>query len=77
MDTIYRTKEFGHVIEMDDFMKEVAYGSSNGEKNITRNITPIHYVSKTSKVGTTEKRICEREMSEMQRYPRDYDDFER
>ena len=77
MDAIYRAKEFGHLIEMDDFMKEVVYGYSNGEKNITHNITPINYVSEASQIGTTEKRICEREVSKMQRHTRDYDDFER
>ena len=77
MDAIYRAKEFGHLIEMDDFMKEVVYGYSNGEKNITHNITPINYVSEASQTGTTEKRICEREVSKVQRHTKDYDDFER
>ncbi|MCI5805097.1 MAG: hypothetical protein MR029_02075 [Clostridium sp.] len=77
MDAIYRAKEFGHLIEMDDFMKEVVYGYSNGEKNISYNITPINYVSETSKIGTTEKRICDSNMSKMSRSSRDYDDFER
>ena len=72
-----RAKEFGHLIEMDDFMKKAVYGHSNGEKNIAHDITPINYVSETSQTGTTEKRICEREVSEMQWYTRDYDDFER
>ncbi len=58
-------------------MKEVVYGYSNGEKNITHSITPINYVSEASQTRTTEKRICEREVPEMQRYTRDYDDFER
>lgn len=77
MDAIYRAKEFGHLIEMDDFMKEVVYGYSNGEKNISYNITPINYVSETSEVGATEKRICDSSMSKMSRTSRDYDDFER
>lgn len=77
MDAIYRAKEFGNLIEMDDFMKEVVYGYSNGEKNITNNITPITYVSEASQTGKTEKRICEREVSKMQRHTKDYDDFER
>lgn len=51
MDAIYRAKEFGQLIEMDDFMKEVVYGYSSGEKNITYNITPIHYVSESSTYG--------------------------
>ncbi len=48
MDTIYRAKEYGHLIEMDDFMKEVVYGYTSGEKNISYNITPINYVSEAS-----------------------------
>ena len=58
MNAIYKAKEFGHLIEMDDFMKEVVYDYSNGEKNISYNITPINYVSETSVVGATEKQIC-------------------
>lgn len=77
MAAIYRTKEFGHLIEMDDFMKEVVYGYSNGEKGISYNISTINYVSEASQTGTTEKRICERNMSQMSRTSRDYDDFER
>ena len=77
MDAIYRAKEFGHLIEMDDFMKEVLYGYSNGEKNISYNISPINYVSETSQTGTTEKGICKRGMSKMSRTSKDYDDFER
>ena len=75
MDAIYRAKEFGHLI--DDFMKEVVYGYSNGEKNITHSISPINYVSEAGQTGTTEKRICERDMSKMSRTSRDYDDFTR
>lgn len=77
MDAIYRAKEFGHLIEMDDFMKEVVYGYSNGEKNISYNITPINYVSETSAIGTTEKRICDSDLPKMSQTSRDYDDFER
>ncbi len=77
MDAIYRAKEFEHIIEMNDFMKEVIYGYSNREKNISYSITPINYVSETSEVGTTEKRICDSSMSKMSRSSRDYDDFER
>lgn len=77
MDAIYRAKEFGHLIEMDNFMKEVVYGYSNKEKNISYNITPINYVSETSEVGTTEKWICDSSVSKMSKTSRDYDDFER
>ena len=48
MDAIYKAQEYNHRIEMDDFMKEVIYGYTNGEKNITRSITPITYVSEES-----------------------------
>lgn len=77
MDAIYRAKEFGHLIEMDNFMKEVVYGYSNKEKNISYNITPINYVSETSEVGATEKWICDSSVSKMSKTSRDYDDFER
>jgi hypothetical protein len=77
MDAVYRAKEFGHLIEMDDFMKEVMYGYSNGEKNIVYGITPINYVSEASSIGATEKWIRDDNMSEMSRASRDYDDFER
>lgn len=76
MDAIYRAKEFGHLIEMDDFMKEVVYGYSSGEKNITYNITPINYVSEAGAIGETEKRICDSGMSKMSRTSRDYNDLE-
>lgn len=77
MDAIYRAKEFGHLIEMDDFMKEVVYGYTDGEKNISCNITTINYVSESSQSGATEKRICESDMSQMSRTSKDYYDFER
>lgn len=77
IDAIYRAKEFGLLIKMDNFMKEVVYGYSNKEKNISYNITPINYVSETSEVGTTEKWICDSGMSKMSKTSRDYDDFER
>ena len=77
MDAIYRAKEFGHLIEMDNFMKEVVYGYTDGEKNITYNITPINYVSEASAIGTTEKRLCNSDMSQMSKTSEDYDNLER
>lgn len=47
LDAIYRAQEYHHRIEMDDFMKEVIYGYTNGEKNIAC-LTPITYVSEES-----------------------------
>lgn len=77
MDAIYRAKEYGHLIEMDNFMKEVVYGYSNGEKNISYNITPINYVSEASQIGKTGTRTCNSSMSQMSRTSRDYYDFGR
>ena len=52
MDAIYRAHEFGQYIEMDNFMKEVVYGYSDGEKNITpmqqNDISKIVFVSENS-----------------------------
>lgn len=77
MDAIYRAKEFGHLIEMDDFMKEVVYGYSNGEKNISYNLAPINYISETSEIGVSENRGYKCDMSEMPPAPRNQNDFER
>lgn len=77
MDAIYRAKESGHLIEMDDFMKEVVYGYSKGERNISYNITPIRYVSESSEDRTTRKRLCKSNMSKMSRTSKDYHDLER
>lgn len=77
MDAIYRAKEYGHLIEMDNFMKEVVYGYSDGEKNISYNITPINYISEASQTGKTGTRTCNSSMSQMSRTSRDYYDFGR
>jgi hypothetical protein len=77
MDAIYRAKEEGHLIEMDDFMKEVVYGYSSGEKNITRNITPINYVSEESDERTEPVRDNSSKVSKVRKFTRDYDDLER
>ena len=75
LDAIYRAKEFGHLIEMDDFMKEVLYGYSNGEKNISYNITPIHYVSEAGTFRAVPARTCGSDVPEMQGASDDYDDI--
>ena len=77
MDAIYRAKEYGHLIEMDDFMKEAVYGYTSGEKNITYNITRINFVSETSEVGNVEKRVCKNGMPKMSRTSQNYDEPER
>lgn len=50
-DAVRRAEEFGQIIEMDDAMKEIAYGKYSDEKNITFPITPIVYVSARSQKG--------------------------
>ena len=77
MDAIYRAKEYGHLIEMDNFMKEVVYGYSDGEKNISYNIIPINYISEASQIGKTGTRTCNSSMPQMSRTSRDYYDFGR
>jgi hypothetical protein len=77
MDAIYRAREEGHLIEMDDFMKEVVYGYSSGEKNITRNITPINYVSEESNERIEPVRDDGSKVSKVRKFTRDYDDLER
>lgn len=55
LDAVYRAKEAGTIIEMDDFMKEALYGYSSEEKNITREITRINYVDEASYERTISK----------------------
>lgn len=73
MDAIYRAKEFGQLIEMDDFMKEVVYGYSNGEKNITYDITPIRFISEKSLEWKDEWAKYNCFMPEMSKTPEGYD----
>ena len=54
MDAVFRAKEFGQLIEMDDFMKEVVYGYSSDERQFTRKYVPPTYVSETSQEGVTD-----------------------
>ncbi len=77
MDAVYRAGEFGQMIEMDDFMKEVVYGYSADEKRVIGNIAPIHYVSKASQTRTDKKRACDSGMPQMWYESGNYDDFER
>lgn len=77
MDAIYRAQEFNHRIEMDDFMKEVLYGYTSGEKNIAYDVTPITYVSEKGEKGITGIWNDNRDMSEMRNISRDYYNFER
>lgn len=78
-DAIFRAKEFGQLIELDDFMKEVLYGYTNDEKSIsidTRPFTPIRFVSETGKAGNDEKGICNNNMPVLQGSVEDFSDIE-
>ncbi len=45
LDAVFRAKEFGQLIKMNDFMKEAVYGYSSNERKITRGIEQPKYVS--------------------------------
>ena len=66
MDAVYRARESNHVLENDYFMKEVLYGYSNTEKNITGNLDRIKYVSQKIIERTLGKWDYINNMSEMQ-----------
>lgn len=44
MDAMYRAKEVGLPMEMNDFMKEVVYGYTREERNIIGNIPRVNYI---------------------------------
>ena len=54
LDAIYRAKEYGQLIEMDDFMKEAVYGYSTKERNITKQFRQPTFVSEKSQEGTSD-----------------------
>lgn len=76
VEAIFRAKEYGYFIEMDDFMKEVVYGYSR-EKSIANYSTAIHFVSETSVMGEAGTGICECCLPQMPSTPGGYDDTER
>lgn len=75
LDAIYRAKEAGQFIELDNFMKGVIYGYSDEEKNISKGFDKITFVSESSYRRDEEKRICNNDMSKMQNDSRS--DYER
>lgn len=58
---------FPDTIEMDDFMKEVLYGYTDGEKNITHCLNRITFVSEESAEGDTADRKNDCEMPDVRR----------
>ena len=77
LDAVYRAKEFGQLIEMNDFMKEAVYGYSSNERKITRDIEQPKYVSEKSQERDQTDGIYEHKVSKVRQISRDYDDFER
>lgn len=73
MDAIYRAQEYGQLIEMDDFMKEVLYGYKSDEKNISTDIGRITYVSKESAERIHKNGSSNYDLPEMWNTPSDQD----
>lgn len=77
LDAVYRAKEFGQLIEMNDFMKEAVYGYSSNERKFARDIEQPKYVSEESQERDQADGAYEHTVSEVWRTAGDYDDFER
>lgn len=77
MDAIYRAEEYNHRIELDAFMKEVLYGYSDDEKNITPAFPRIVYVSEESAQRDQTDWEDDSSVSEVWNKSYDYDDLER
>lgn len=77
MDAVYRAEEYNHRIELDSFMKEVLYGYSDDEKNITPPFSRIVFVSEESAERDTADWENNSDMPEMWDDSYDYDDTER
>lgn len=74
-DASYRAKESGNLLIMDDFMKEVTYGYSDGEKGISKEITQLFFISEASQRGAGKVRRNKSNLSEVRKNSKDYDDF--
>lgn len=48
LDAVFRAKEYGQLIEMNDFMKEAVYGYGKNERSIARKVAAPVYVSEES-----------------------------
>jgi len=76
-EAVYRARECGFLLEMDEFMKEAAYGYSSSERNISRDITPLKFISEKNTDGNKTVRKNNNSVSKMRRITKDYDDFSR
>ena len=77
LDAVFRAKEYGQLIEMNDFMKEAVYGYSSNERKISREFEQPRYISEKSQERTQADEEYEHKVSKVRRFTRDYDDFER
>ena len=77
LDAVFRAKEFGQLIEMNDFMKEAVYGYSSNEREISRGIELPKYVSEASQERNHAFGNHEHNMPQMQDMSRDYNYRER
>ncbi len=77
LDAVYRAKEYGQLIEMNDFMKEVLYGYNSDERKISRGFEQPRYVSEESQKRTETGGPHHGSMREMRKPAGDYDDLER
>ena len=77
LDAIYRAKEYGHLIEMDGFMKEVVYGYTNDEKHISRGLTEINYIREESDGRVEHRNENYGHMPHVRRITDDYEEPER
>ena len=48
LDAVFRAKEYGQLIEMNDFMKEAVYGYGKNERSIAREVAAPVFVSEES-----------------------------
>ncbi len=72
LDAVYRAKEYGQYIQMDDYMKEVLYGKYT-DKPIIPRIEPIVFV-KQENIDKNIKTEFNNNLSQMQSETEDYDD---
>ncbi len=77
MEAAYRAHEFGQMLELEDEVKELVYGYSNEEKNITRTIPRINYVVEPSNDRVEGDRGDKNIVSKMSKTPKTHDDYER
>ena len=65
LDAVFRAKEYGQLIEMNDFMKEVVYGYNSTDKKITGRYEDPIYISEKSQEGDPVDRNNRRKVSKV------------